>query len=63
MTLQDTLRIIASNAIPKDGVSDASTEPAVYLETDTLEAQPIFGGVMRRTVLGNTAVPANNDLV
>lgn len=53
-------RIVISNA---EGAlaHDDDTEPSVEVTSDTLESGEIFGGVMKRAIVGTTQFPAKND--
>lgn len=51
-------RVIAvSNGV----VFEDANEPAVQVIPKTIESEAMFGGVMKRAILGTSEVPATNE--
>lgn len=54
-------RIVISNATKDLAGHGSGNEPAVEVVTEAVEADEIFGGVMKRANIGTTTIPATND--
>ncbi|KAK1764256.1 hypothetical protein QBC33DRAFT_547610 [Phialemonium atrogriseum] len=54
-------RIVISNATKDLAGHGSGNEPAVEVVTEAVEADEIFGGVMKRANIGTITIPATND--
>jgi hypothetical protein len=59
-TLPEARRIVTWNNDQASNTRQGS-EPAVSVASEAVPSDEIFGGVMKRAILGTTQFPARND--